>query len=216
MVTGKPKTPTSGKKQKKGPSARQRRQGAEAEAHVRRILDQLPKWKFSVFNDIKAKYGNIDHLVIDRSGKIYLIETKSHRGKVTYDGKHLLINGRPFKRNPIAQVARNIKWLRNTIQRECHTRPWITGIIVLTNATMRHTRSTDFNKTRALHIKVLAAETLGKALRSAQAAVFRLNHSSSSSGILCRDFRLQEPEGRHLPSYSKERKRDRQRQHHPC
>ena len=140
-------------KHQKPATARQRRQGAEAEAYVRRILYQLPKRQFSIFNDIRAKYGNIDHLVINRHGKIFLIETKSHRGKVTYDGKHLCLNGKPFRKNPIAQVARNIKWLRTTIENTCGPTPWITGIIVFTNASIY---ASDGKKTQWMPVQQLA------------------------------------------------------------
>jgi len=103
---------------------------AQAERKVQRILERLPMNHFTVLDDIKFKYGNIDHLVIRDDGAIFMIETKSHRGKVTFDGNRLLINGTPLKRNPISQLHRNIRWLRDKMKKRNASSLWITAIVV--------------------------------------------------------------------------------------
>lgn len=108
--------------------------GAQAERKVRRILEQLPMDRFIVMNDVRIKYGNIDHLVIRDDGAIFIIETKSHRGTVTFDGKKLLLNGKPFKQNPICQINRNIRWLRSMTAGVLRKRTWFTAILVLPRA----------------------------------------------------------------------------------
>lgn len=107
--------------------------GAQAERKVRRLLEQLPMDRFIVMNDVRIKYGNIDHLVIRDDGAIFIIETKSHRGTVTFDGKRLLHNGKPFKKNPICQMNRNIRWVRSFTHATA-ARAWFTAILVFPNA----------------------------------------------------------------------------------
>ena len=82
----------------------QKKRGRIAERTVQKMLEELPMDHFIVMNDIRFKYGNIDHLVIRDDGALFMIETKACRGTVTYDGKQLLANGRPFTRNPISQI----------------------------------------------------------------------------------------------------------------
>lgn len=107
---------------------------AQAERKVQCILEQLPMDHFIVMNDIKFRYGNIDHLVIRDDGAIFLIETKSHRGVITSDGNQLLLNGKPFKKNPICQVNRTIRWLRNMIARFYRRNVWIVAVLVFPRA----------------------------------------------------------------------------------
>jgi hypothetical protein len=112
----------------------QKKRGRKAELAVRRILRKLPKTRFEVFNDVPARYGNIDHLVISREGAIFLIETKGHRGKVTAAHGKILLNGQPMRRDPVAQVSRNIKWLRSMIREKVGCAAWIVSILVFPNA----------------------------------------------------------------------------------
>ena len=90
--------------------------------------------RFIVMNDVRIKYGNIDHLVIRDDGAIFIIETKSHRGTVTFDGKRLLHNGKPFKKNPICQMNRNIRWFREWSLRMTGKSIWFTAILVFPEA----------------------------------------------------------------------------------
>jgi len=117
---------------------KQRREirGKYAERQVFRILRELDEDCYAVFNDVEARYGNIDHVVVSRAGAVFLVETKSHRGKVTYDGKQLLLNGRPFEKDFIAQINRNIVWLRERIKEAAGTNVWIVSVLVFTNAIM--------------------------------------------------------------------------------
>lgn len=108
--------------------------GRLAEAAVRVILDKLPKEKYEVFNDVPVRYGNIDHLVISREGAVFLIETKGHRGRIAIADSKILVNGKPMKRDPIAQVNRNLQWLRKRIREKLGVTVWIVSILVFTNA----------------------------------------------------------------------------------
>lgn len=116
--------------------AKRVRRGRAAEKRIQAMLDTLPMTQFKVFNDVPARYGNIDHLVISREGAVFLIETKGHRGKVSIEGERLLINGKPSAKNFIGQVNRNIQWLRNKIQSEIGRKAWIIAILVFVNASV--------------------------------------------------------------------------------
>jgi hypothetical protein len=76
--------------------------GAEAEEAVGAILDNLPEGNF-VIHDFDSGKGNIDHILICTKG-IFTLETKSHAGKVSFDGKKLLRNGRKFEKDFLNQA----------------------------------------------------------------------------------------------------------------
>ena len=105
-----------------------------AEKLIGRLLAELLLDGFIVLNDVPFPYGNLDHLVIRSKGTIFLIETKSQRGKVTWDGKQLLINGNPFPSNPICQINRSIRWVRKMVQQLSGRNPWIVSVLVFPNA----------------------------------------------------------------------------------
>ncbi len=107
---------------------------AAAEKEVGRMLAELLLDGCLVLNDVPFPYGNLDHLVIRPDGTVFLIETKSHRGKVTWDGKRLLINRRPFSSNPICQINRSIRWVRQMAKRLFGHNPWIVAILAFPNA----------------------------------------------------------------------------------
>lgn len=107
--------------------------GAKAEENIGGILDQLTE-EYLVMHDVRCPYGNIDHVVIHKSGQIFLLETKAHGGKVRLEGDILLVNGKPPEKDFIAQTARNTLWLNETIQSITNSKVWINPRIVFTNA----------------------------------------------------------------------------------
>jgi len=86
-----------------------------------------------VLHDVECAYGNIDHLVIASNGAVFMIETKSHRGKVTVQDDLLLVNGRAPEKDFIAQSLRNSFWLRDQIEPYAGKKPWVTAVLVFTN-----------------------------------------------------------------------------------
>lgn len=76
--------------------------GADAEVVVAQLLRGLPK-EYHVFHDLVFEGFNIDHVVIGPTG-VFIVETKSHRRKVSAKGEALLLNGRPFEK-PILNQA---------------------------------------------------------------------------------------------------------------
>jgi hypothetical protein len=113
--------------------------GAKAEEKIGEILAGLSD-EYYVLNDIESPYGNIDHIVIGENSGIFLIETKAHGGKVEVDGETLMVNGKLPEKDFIGQALRNSYWLRDEISQIVGSKPWITPIIVFTNAFVLPTR----------------------------------------------------------------------------
>ena len=82
--------------------AKHAERGAKAEERVAEKMSELPEG-FTVFHDLLFPGFNIDHVVVGLSG-IYLIETKSHRGRLTNTGDQLLIDGNPPEKDFIKQT----------------------------------------------------------------------------------------------------------------
>lgn len=121
------------KTNKEDPTEKRFRRGIAAEKFVAKFLAKLPTKEYKVFNDVRARYGNIDHVVIRKDGAVYLLETKSHQGKVTWGGNKLLLNGKPFEKDFIVQINRNIKWLRELIKKQTGINTWIVAVLVFPN-----------------------------------------------------------------------------------
>jgi len=94
-----------------------------AEREVGELLTKLLLDGCLVLNDVPYPYGNLDHVVIREDRTVFLIETKAHRGKVSWNGHQLLVNGHPFARNPIGQLNRSIRWMRKMSKRLCGVNP---------------------------------------------------------------------------------------------
>ena len=118
---------------KKGKEVKRARRGAKAEVKVDSLLDELSE-DYCVLNDVESGYGNIDHIVISKYGGIFLIETKSHGGRVTVENGELLLNGYPPEKNFITQTLNNAYWLRDRVAELTGIKSWITPLIVFTNA----------------------------------------------------------------------------------
>jgi len=107
--------------------------GAKAEEEIGDILHQLPD-AYAVFHDINSPYGNIDHVVLNKENAIFLLETKSHWGKVTYDGTSLLINEKHPEKNFIKQTFNNVFWLKEELRKQTGLNVYVKAVIVFTNA----------------------------------------------------------------------------------
>ena len=103
--------------------------GAIAEEKVGLLLKSLGP-DFAVLHDVVCNYGNIDHVVINKTGGIFMVEIKSHGGKITNEKGQLLLNGHAPEKDFIAQSLRNSYWLRNRLEPLIGTKPWITPILV--------------------------------------------------------------------------------------
>jgi hypothetical protein len=107
--------------------------GTEGEEQVGELLKQLGD-DFVVMNDVKSPYGNIDHVVYDRRGNIFMVETKSHGGSVKAWGDQLVLNGHAFEKDILGQCRKNAIWIRKKVEGRLHLNAWITAVLVFTNA----------------------------------------------------------------------------------
>jgi hypothetical protein len=114
--------------------------GAKAEEKVGELLGELPDDEYYVLNDVESPYGNIDHIVIGKNCGIFLLETKAHGGKVETDGETLLVNGKLPEKDFVYQALQNSYWLRDKISEIVGSKPWITPVIVFTNAFVSPTK----------------------------------------------------------------------------
>jgi Holliday junction resolvase-like predicted endonuclease len=99
------------------------RRGAEGEEMVAAILNRLPD-SYVALHDVSKPFGNIDHIVFRKDGAVFLIETKSHRGRVTESSATQFLK----------QTHANIYWLCEFLQNEISLRVWISTAVVFTNA----------------------------------------------------------------------------------
>jgi hypothetical protein len=78
--------------------------GAEGEETVARILSFLPA-NHTVFNDLQIdpRGPAFDHIVVSPAG-IFVIETKTWSGEITFQNGQVLCNGHTPSRSPLKQV----------------------------------------------------------------------------------------------------------------
>ena len=107
--------------------------GAKAEEQVDNLLDRLDN-SYVVLNDIESPNGNIDHLIISQQNGIYLLETKSHWGKITLQDNKILLNGQATEKDFVNQALSNSYWVKEQVKNVTGLSPWITPIVVFTNA----------------------------------------------------------------------------------
>ncbi len=108
-------------------------QGAKGEEQVGELLAQLGT-DYVIMHDWTSPYGNIDHIVYDKTGNIFILETKSHFGKVTANGDQLLRNGHTFEKDIIKQALSNSYWVKEKVEARLGCNAWVTPVLVFTNA----------------------------------------------------------------------------------
>lgn len=108
--------------------------GAEAEESVSSVLEELlPDCR--LFHNVKMgnSFGDVDHIVVNRDGVVFLVETKSQKGVVTYNGSTLLIDGNFPRKDFIRQVLERRDWLEKELK-DGRVYPFIKPILVFTRA----------------------------------------------------------------------------------
>jgi hypothetical protein len=107
--------------------------GAQAEETVGKLLESL-SGEFLVLHDVKSPFGNIDHVVLSNRGSVFLLETKAHGGRVSTANGEIQVNGHAAEKDFVAQTLKNTYWLRDQLKMFALADPWITPVIVFTNA----------------------------------------------------------------------------------
>lgn len=113
-------------------SVRKAKRGEVAEKSVARELERLDD-RFHVIHDVIVGPGNIDHVVIGPSG-LFIVETKSHPGLVTFNGERLLHSGRPFEKDFLAQAYAESMSLKEYLKKATGSDFLVRPLLVFTEA----------------------------------------------------------------------------------
>ena len=109
-------------------------QGAQGEERVGAALESLRAKGWYVFHDLPLRsVGNIDHLVIGPSG-IFVVETKSHRGRITAQGNQLLRNGKPLEKDFLKQVKAQSLAVNQLLQQRLRQNYYVQPIVCFSDA----------------------------------------------------------------------------------
>jgi hypothetical protein len=77
--------------------------------------------------------------VIVKESGLFLLETKAHGGRISVKEGRLLVNGHDPEKDFIAQALHNRYWLREKTRPVLNLEPWITPVLVFTNAFVERT-----------------------------------------------------------------------------
>jgi hypothetical protein len=112
--------------------AKDAERGAKAEEVVAEQLSDLPEGYYD-FHDVPFTGFNIDHVVIGPGG-IFMVETKSHAGKVSAEGDRLLLNGKPPQKNFLNQTWRQAYEMRDFLYLQTSMEWKVNPILCFTRA----------------------------------------------------------------------------------
>lgn len=132
-------------------------QGAVGEMIVGRILDTLGP-DFCVWHDLPTVHGNIDHIVLSKWGKLFMVETKANFGEVFVRGGKLILNGAEPAKDMIGQCLDNVNDLRRVVKESTGKEVWVVPILVFTDAYVH-------NGAPIHNIRVVNKKFLVKAIR---------------------------------------------------
>lgn len=106
--------------------------GALAEEKVAARLGNLLEG-YHGFHDLDFNGFNIDHVIVGPGG-IFLIETKSHRGRISSDGDNLLLNGKAPEKNFLNQTWRQTRDFEQFLWKQTSKEWKVKPILCFTNA----------------------------------------------------------------------------------
>ncbi len=107
--------------------------GAGAEWVIGNELEKLPS-AYKHLPDFQTVHGNIDSICIGPTG-IFVIEVKSHRGRVTSSGNTILLNHRPIQeKDVLAQTKSEVHFLQKLLQKKTNQFYPVTGLLIFSNA----------------------------------------------------------------------------------
>lgn len=106
----------------------------DGERSVAEELQPLYMQGAAILHDICADDFNIDHVVICRQG-IFLVETKTYRKPggnptVRVAGDKILVAGREYGRNPVAQARAEARWLHDLLLKSTGKNFFVRPVIV--------------------------------------------------------------------------------------
>lgn len=140
--------------------------GARGERRVAEALKGIESEDFHVIHDLPNGHGNIDHVVVGRTG-LFVIETKAHDGRVHYTTKCLCLNGHPFDKDPLKQVRRQAAYLADKLKPMTRERIFVNPVLCFTNAWV------DNNALTVEHVRVTRPRFLSKIVTEGKAKFSR-------------------------------------------
>lgn len=91
--------------------------GKYAEWDVEDVSHKLPESFITITDIVPGGIGNVDEVIVGPTG-IWVIEVKSHAGKITFDGRELRRNGELFKKDFLKQVWNQVNAVRDILKRD--------------------------------------------------------------------------------------------------
>lgn len=128
--------------------------GRDGEKAVGQFLERLRLDGAQVFHDIEGENFNLDHVVIHRSG-IYVIETKTMsksknaKSVLFYNGKQILLGGKPLQSNAVNQAKAASSWLHRLLHESTGKRLPVRGIVVFPGW---YVKTTDIGRTAEISV----------------------------------------------------------------
>jgi len=108
--------------------------GLSGEQDIKKDLENLPN-DFSVYQglEIGDRKGDIDFVVLGPTG-IFLLEVKSHKGDIGFNGSQLTLNGRNFTdKNFFRQVHGETWALKNYLKQQTGKEFFINSVLVFSS-----------------------------------------------------------------------------------
>ena len=90
-------------------------QGLEGENDIKDEFPKFPPGYVFVRNIETENQGNFDYVILGPTG-IWMVEVKSHKGNITFNGNILLRHDKPFEKDFLKQTYRESKVLEEMIK----------------------------------------------------------------------------------------------------
>jgi len=104
------------------------RRGIQAELDVEDVSHELPGNFIVLSNIVPGRIGNIDQIIIGPTG-IWVIEVKSHTGRITFDGKELRRDSELLEKDFLKQVWAETYAVHDILKRELNNNFFVQSVI---------------------------------------------------------------------------------------
>jgi len=106
--------------------------GLVGENEIDDELNKLGSEFIVIKSGLDTDRGNIDKIVIGTTG-VWVLEVKSHSGHFTFDGKHLLRNGKTMDKDFLGQAYAEAKTLQEIIKTKAGIDLFVNPVLVFSN-----------------------------------------------------------------------------------
>ena len=106
--------------------------GFEGEKDIEIELKSLGKNFICINGGLDTGRGNIDKIALGPTG-VWILEVKSHKGNITFEGDTLLNWGKPFEKDFLGQAYAEAKTLEDLIRLKLNTEIKVQPVLVFSN-----------------------------------------------------------------------------------